>query len=203
MLNSTHDWRKLRSRQYIIDAFLELMEKKEFEKITVSDIIKKAHVSRSTFYAQFEDKYDFANQITEDVLSELRRYVLPASSQESSLIKESQIYYQYHFEYIYHHARFFKIMLGPHGTPIFRQKLEESAFLTYEKIFENFHYDTLSVSLGYLIPYIVCAHIGLTLKWVRSGLTESPDTMAKVLTNLTFNGLLHGLGLDTKVILPK
>ena len=45
----------VRSRRLINQAFLELLQEKSFEKITVTDIVKRADINRSTFYAHYPD----------------------------------------------------------------------------------------------------------------------------------------------------
>lgn len=45
----------VRSRRLISQAFLELLREKPFEKITVTDIVKRADINRSTFYAHYPD----------------------------------------------------------------------------------------------------------------------------------------------------
>lgn len=45
----------IRSRRLINRAFLELLQEKPFEKITVTDIVKHADINRSTFYAHYPD----------------------------------------------------------------------------------------------------------------------------------------------------
>lgn len=45
----------IRSRRLINEAFLELLREKPFEKITVTDIVKRADINRSTFYAHYPD----------------------------------------------------------------------------------------------------------------------------------------------------
>ncbi len=52
--------RRSDARKHIIEAYAAIMEEKELDRITVTDVISKAHISRSTFY------YHFAN--LEDVL---------------------------------------------------------------------------------------------------------------------------------------
>ncbi len=199
----TMDMRKTRSRQYLIDALLFLMETKDLEKISVNDLVQKAQVARSTFYAQFEDKPFFINNIIEEVLADLRKETLPSYSKEMGLEKESHDYYRKHFEYIYRHANFFKAMLGPHGTPLFLNKFEESAYITYSKIFLEYQDDNLQIPMEYFIQYIISAHIGITIKWIESDLKYSAAYMAELLTNLTFYGLLHGLQMDQSVVLPR
>lgn len=52
----------------IVQAFFSLLEDRDFHKITVSDIIKKAGVNRSTFYRHYVDKYDILDQIKKESL---------------------------------------------------------------------------------------------------------------------------------------
>ena len=50
------DRRSRRSRRLIVDALLALMLEKRFDRITVQEIIDRADVGRTTFYAQFRNK---------------------------------------------------------------------------------------------------------------------------------------------------
>ena len=52
------DRRARRSRRAIFSAFEELLAEKRYSQITVGDIIERADVGRSTFYAHFETKDD-------------------------------------------------------------------------------------------------------------------------------------------------
>ncbi len=50
------DRRSRRSRRLIIDALLALMLEKRFDRITVQEIIDRADVGRTTFYAVPEQR---------------------------------------------------------------------------------------------------------------------------------------------------
>lgn len=50
------DRRVERTRQSLQNALSELILEKGYEKVTVQDVINRANVGRSTFYAHFEDK---------------------------------------------------------------------------------------------------------------------------------------------------
>ena len=52
------DRRSARTRQLLHSALLALMLEKRYDKITVQDIIDRADVGRSTFYAHYRDKED-------------------------------------------------------------------------------------------------------------------------------------------------
>ena len=45
----------IRSRRFIRQAFMELLREKRLEKITVTDIVNRADINRSTFYAHYTD----------------------------------------------------------------------------------------------------------------------------------------------------
>lgn len=47
-----------RSRMLIKTAFAELLHEKDINKITVTDIVDRANISRGTFYAHYLDVYD-------------------------------------------------------------------------------------------------------------------------------------------------
>jgi AcrR family transcriptional regulator len=62
------DRRVLRTRDTLGDALFALMQGKNFEEITVQDLLDRAGVSRSTFYVHYRDKNDLLLSDVEDFL---------------------------------------------------------------------------------------------------------------------------------------
>lgn len=58
------------AKAYIITALLELLHQKTFSSITVKEIVKRAGISRSTFYVYYYDKYDLLDQLSKDIINE-------------------------------------------------------------------------------------------------------------------------------------
>lgn len=71
------DLRIVKTKKNIYEGFIEIMEKKSFEEIKVSEICEVSLINRSTFYAHFEDKYDLFNSLMNDLKSKLRSEVDP------------------------------------------------------------------------------------------------------------------------------
>ncbi len=62
----------MRSEAKIREAVMSLIiSKKDVNKITVSDIVKKAGVNRGTFYNHYQDVHDVMNQIENRFMDEL------------------------------------------------------------------------------------------------------------------------------------
>ena len=59
----------VRSRRLINQAFLALLQEKPFEKITVTDIVKRADINRSTFYAHYPDVLGLVEELIEETVS--------------------------------------------------------------------------------------------------------------------------------------
>lgn len=53
----------LRSKKLIANALVELLNEKTLDKITVTDIVKKADINRGTFYAHYESVSDVVTSI--------------------------------------------------------------------------------------------------------------------------------------------
>ena len=59
----------IRSRRLIRDALLKLLQEKKFEKITVTDIVKRADINRSTFYAHYPDVMGLLEELMENTVN--------------------------------------------------------------------------------------------------------------------------------------
>ncbi len=65
----------IRSKNLIKKALAKLIHEKELAKITVSDIIREADISRGTFYAHFSDVNSVVTQIESEEMKNLMDFV--------------------------------------------------------------------------------------------------------------------------------
>ena len=69
-MNKPNNKRKKESIERIEKVFLNLIQTKEINEITVTEICKEAKINRSTFYANYLDVYDLADKIVERMATE-------------------------------------------------------------------------------------------------------------------------------------
>ncbi len=106
-MNTPNNKRKRESKQKIEKVFIQLLQTKELNEISVTEICKEAHLNRSTFYANYLDVYDLADKVALDLEQEVfslykeERDTKYKSNDFLKLfrhIKENQIFYQTYFK---------------------------------------------------------------------------------------------------------
>ncbi|KOY82829.1 TetR/AcrR family transcriptional regulator [Lysinibacillus macroides] len=206
MQASTTDLRVVRTKESIREAFIDLIEEKGFEAITVKDITTKAKINRGTFYAHYQDKYDLMTKCEEKILRELTDMIVENYSDILADLNTNQpvttpfTILTSIFEYIEQNRRFMKGMLGSKGDLSFQTKLKK---FVWNSIFESNHHsqhplikpEHFLVPPEYLISYVASAHIGVIQQWLHSDSAESPQEMARILSTITINGPFSAAGL--------
>lgn len=61
------DLRKQKSRQKIINSFIELRARKPLERLTVVELCARAGINKSTFYVHYKDVYDLSEQLEKEL----------------------------------------------------------------------------------------------------------------------------------------
>jgi AcrR family transcriptional regulator len=73
-----HDRRSERTRRLLGEALTSLMLERRYADLTVQDILDRANIGRSTFYAHFWDKEDLLTSQVEEMLAALIRQMQAA-----------------------------------------------------------------------------------------------------------------------------
>ena len=61
----------IKSKKLIKNAFSELLQKKDVEKITVTEIVNLAGLNRGTFYAHYNNTVEVLEEIEKDVSDQI------------------------------------------------------------------------------------------------------------------------------------
>lgn len=196
MSNAT-DLRKIRTEQFLHTALIELMQEKSVYTITVKELTARAQINRVTFYAHYEDIFDFLRK----KISELVTGLVPKdawTNDNDFLFKPGNAFKHYllFFHYVQLHKDSFSAFLGKNGTPEFRQEIIRQGSERYHKMlspYENLYAD--SVSRDILVQYIISSHVGLMEYWIQTDMKYSAEYMAQQLVTLTFSGPMKHLKL--------
>ena len=93
----------LRSKKLITDALVALLDEKTLDKITVTDIVKKADINRGTFYAHYGSVADVVTSIFENVYEIIKSSIMifhdNSKFDMAIMLKELQIVMEQDFDF--------------------------------------------------------------------------------------------------------
>lgn len=166
-MNVKNNKRRRKSRESIEKAFMELLEQKEFHHITVSDICHKAEVNRSTFYSNYIDIFDLADQIFIQLNHDLSAKFNSEKS-ENDITNNTEAF----FIFVKENSKIFKTFF----TLGYENKIEIHQYDAYlaEKYFGNKYID-------YHIDFFRYGFSAILKKWLFGGCKESPAEMAEII----------------------
>lgn len=166
-MNTPNNKRKKSSKEKIEKIFINLIQTKEINQISVTDICKKAKLNRSTFYANYMDVFDLAQKVAE------------------SLEKEVEKLYKYENENKQNTNNFLKLFKHIKANQIFYKTYFK---LNINKPFIINKYDTnLSKSIyndnyiDYHIEFFAAGLNAIIKKWLDNGCQENPEEINQIL----------------------
>ena len=147
--------------------FVQLVQTKEINQISVTEICKKANINRSTFYANYLDVYDLADKITEQIENEVALLYQDEREKKNNTndylklfyhIKENQIFYK----------TYFKLNRDKHF--IIKEYDTNLSKIMYNDQYIDYHIEFFMAGLNAMIK-----------KWLYHGCEESPEEMDHIL----------------------
>ena len=169
-MNIKDNKRKKDSNERIQKAFIELIQTKEINEITVSNICKLANLNRSTFYSNYLDIYDLANKIKttlfQNVLDLYKKETQEKTHSYDFLkllkhIKENQLFYKTYFKLDFDNF-----------DPLLEQMIDYNEFKKYYGNTKHINYHVTFFKYGFN---------AVIKKWLYYGCIESPEEIRDII----------------------
>lgn len=115
------------TKQQVKRAFIEIVNEKGLERLSMSDIARRAGVNRGTLYLHYTDKYDLMRQLEDEALDRLAGILfapLPAGgvSTPGDLVPDDAILEA--LRYVRDERDFFKVLVSPGGDTEFVERVK-------------------------------------------------------------------------------
>jgi len=162
-----------RSKEWILEALLQLMEKKKFPRITITEICRVAGVGRQTFYRRFASKEDIIklalDKSFEDYIENLyNRYGTTPTPRE--IITEG-------FHHWRKNKRIHLIIIKQNMDDIFIKRLEQHFNYFRKKKIIRSDWD------DYFPEFALGGSLLVLLAWMKNGMRESPEKMGQIVSS--------------------
>jgi AcrR family transcriptional regulator len=172
------DPRILRTRQLIRDAFVELLQEMDIEKISVNRLAERATINRVTFYLHYRDIPDMLEKMADDMIEDIKRIMNNDAVNPNS--EEALVNL---LEHIAEHAKFYKVVLASRRTPIFTERLLKllTGMITekVESMGSESRITTAGIQKDIVIWYGSSALIGTIISWLRNDMPYTPAFLTK------------------------
>jgi transcriptional regulator, tetR family len=167
---TTQDRRITKTRKAIYTAFLQLLNQKDYESITVQEIIDLADVGRSTFYSHYESK--------ELLLDELCRYLFHHLFERvgNLTIEEYLTHIFSHFKKNQDHVT---SLLFSKNDYFLRQLQKELEHHVYPMVAKDLQVSYPSIPASYLKHFVVTNFIETLTWWLKKGKSYKEDQVVR------------------------
>lgn len=176
-MNQSNNERFRLTERKIIDAFSQLLNKKELSEITVSEICRMSGIHRTSFYLHFQDVYDLMETI-EGQLASFYGSLFMGPSENYNLgdrflrlfqfIKEHRYFYQAYWQ----RAKDLKVLDAAFPEGDGRIKAAAERYGIHSDIILQYRQMFFKAGLAALIG---C--------WLSRDCTEPPETLAEILSS--------------------
>ncbi len=201
----TIDRRSLRTRLALRDALAaEIEATGDLTRVTVTAVTKRADVTRRTFYSHYKDIPDLVAQIEEQTLSALAPLVRNIAN--VTLLELEQAIREFRacpgavdlLAYVRAHGTILSALLGEGGDPAFAEKLKHMVREVVEDRAHAGFSPLVEAGFDYYLTFAISAEVGVLVRWLTTGMAESDDLMARIMTALMFvrPGDLYGRPID-------
>lgn len=163
------------TRECIESALIQLMEKKPFEEISITDITKKAGVSRNAYYRNYSSKEDILSQYLQNILNQIS-YVLkkydPVTETRKSWIALLETSKDFSSQY--------KLLLKAGYGESIKNELQQAM---------NQGISPDNDALYYSNCYWAGAICSILFEWIKNDMKPSVQRMADIGCHLMQNGI--------------
>ncbi len=180
------DRRVIRTRAQIDGAFIELLHRRSYGNIRVSDITKKAGVGRATFYAHYSSKDDLLS-------SQFRRIVAPmlVARRDAGCPLDAVTF----FAHVTSSPRIYKALMGPNAGKaprVLRECIEERVKQSLMAGSAQDRGVGFDLREAIITRFVSSSLLAVIECWVESNGHESPQGLQAIFSNLVGGGLAAG-----------
>lgn len=183
------DRRVGRTRKLIQDALIPLILEKGYQKVTVQDIIDRANVGRSTFYAHFKDKEDLFESGFTSLAHELQVHVhLPAIDDDNKLHLVHSIDF---FRHADENRALYKALVEGGGREVLVRIARDHMEKQIEAHLETFPLNETAppIPLPILTNYLASTLHSLISYWLEKDLPYTAEELDEMFCTLTMPGI--------------
>jgi AcrR family transcriptional regulator len=179
-----------RTHELLRRALFSLIQEQGYDRITVQDLLDRADIGRSTFYAHYRDKDDLLRSAFEDIRSALaaeRAADEQAPGATSQFLQPLLVV----FRHVEGHRHLWQPLTRKGGAELATQILQDHVTeLVREHLRSQFPgLGRNQPQLEAAVPFLASACMGLLIWWLDNDVPYSAEELHAILRRLTTQGV--------------
>ena len=189
MKSVKEDRRSKRTRQLLGSALVELMLEQRYDTITVQDILDRADIGRSTFYAHYTDKEDLLISEIASLIHYLELYTVEQGHTHSGLLPSLAF-----LQHVREQRRLMQAFVWGRGAEIITQDFQGQISKMIEQNLQLMAVDiaAFSVPVSVIAKFVMSTFLMLLRWWFDEDMHHSPEEMDEIFQKLVMPSI-HGL----------
>lgn len=186
-MNTHGNARSTASKASIRDAMLALLEESTLDKISVQDIVKKAGVNRSTFYAHYLDIHDLMEKMEREMVTPLTTEMYAEGSSADTIFSADALMKL--IAYFRANRVFYRIFFTTSTTS---KLIQEAAIYVRQRFIEpqlEKANQFTREEYAFQFEFAMSGFLGVICKWLDGGCVEPDSTVAGVLQKMIWKCL--------------
>ncbi len=194
MAKAGEDRRVQRTRQVLNEALMALIIEKGYEEVTVQDILDRANLGRSTFYAHYRDKDDLLLSGLEQLRQSFEEQSHAAATGGHGAKGEPFDPILAFFQHAGEHHRLYKALVGKKGGEMVQKWLHQ-----YVSEAVRDHLQVRSRGARYAIPpdivvyFAASSFLSLVTWWLDHDMPYTAEQMNAIFKQLVMPGIEKAL----------
>lgn len=166
----------------IRQTLIKKMQTQKLSDISVADLAEEVDISRSTFYLHYQDIFSVIEEIAD---IEIQRFntILKNYEQINSKL-DYQDFLVKIFEIFEENSNIYITLLGPNGDITFINKIRDFFRENIIHAYKEYTPDWLQPYNNYSQSFYFGGLIALIENWIRNGMKESVEDMARIVISL-------------------
>ncbi len=172
------------TKEIIVNSFLELVDEKSDLNIKITDVCKRAKISRGTFYNHFIDIDDLIDYINSWYVEMLRPHLVYLFGIEKPDEQVSIEILRQFMELLSKHPKYCSVILCTEHGKYAIKKVQELFQEQYKCWLRKFHPETDADRALYSLAAASGGGLNVLRKWIIGGFRETPEEMLRYFPRL-------------------
>lgn len=189
MYHIKNDKRSIQSSKWIYSALEALMQEKEYSEITVTDIVNKANLGRTTFYRNFDTIDDILKMKLDEKFEGLTQYL--RDNYKPMISGNNTVFLKPLLKYWYVNSHIIELLIQANKTELIYSSLK--TLINNYKSFIIKPNNNSFANINFIIELKATIMVNILQEWIKTNMSITPDELSDIIITEINESFINGI----------